>query len=354
MRQAASLTRRCVAAWPIIAERSPAAKTLRNVLLTVIVLLAMAPVSQGQQPKTIPRLCFLGFGPPAFDARSPRYDAFFEALRNLGYEDGRSIIIDYLTAEGRVERFPSLAAECLRRKADIIVPATTPAALAAKNTTQTIPIVMLTLGDPVGTGLVDSLARPGGNITGTSMMIPALAAKRLELLREAVPGIARVHVLSYLADPIAPLQVKALQDASRSFGMTLQVHDIRTGADIPGAFEAAAGDGAEGLIVTAEVIFGIHRTLVTELAARHRLPAMYAGPRLVRESGGLMGFFAVADDPERGAASYVDRILKGEKAAELPVQQPTRFQLVVNLKTAKALGLTIPPALLARADEVIE
>jgi putative ABC transport system substrate-binding protein len=272
----------------------------------------------------------------------------------LGYEDGRSIIIDYLTAEGRVERFPSLAAECVRRKADVIVPVTTPAALAAKNATNTIPIVMLTLGDPVGTGLVDSLARPAGNVTGTSAMIPVLAAKRLELLREAVPGISRVHVLTYLTDPIAPLQVKAMQEAFQSLGMMLRVHDIRTVDDLPAAFEAAAGEGAEGLIVTAESIFGIHRTRVTELAARHRLPAMYAGPRLVRESGGLMGFFVITDDLERGTASYVDRILKGEKAAELPVQQPTRFELVVNLKTAKALGLTIPPALLARADEVIE
>jgi putative ABC transport system substrate-binding protein len=157
-----------------------------------------------------------------------------------------------------------------------------------------------------------------------------------------------------VADPIAPLQVKAMQEASRSLGMILRVHDIRTVDDLPAAFEAAAGEGAEGLIVTAESIFGIHRTLVTELAARHRLPAIYAGPRLVREAGGLIGFFVIADDLERVSASYVDRILKGEKAAELPVQQPTRFELVVNLKAAKALGLTIPPALLARADEVIE
>jgi putative ABC transport system substrate-binding protein len=330
-------------------------KKLRAAFLAVLALLAVPPVSEGQQSKTIPRLCFLGFGGATFEARYPRFDAFFETLRNLGYQDGRSIIIDYLTAEGHIERFPSLAAECLRRKANVIVPATTPAALAAKNATPTVPIVMLPLGDPVGTGLVDSLARPGGNITGTSAMAPELAAKRLELLREAVPGISRVHVLSYLADPIAPLQVKAMQEASRSLGVTLQVHDIRTVDDLPAAFDAAVGEGAEGLIVTGESIFGIHRARVTELAARHRLPAMYAGPRLVRDGGGgLMGLVVIGADLESGTARYVDRILKGEKPADLPVQQPTRFQPVINLKAAKAIGYTVPQSLLDRADEVIE
>ena len=342
------------AAWRTAAPVRQLVTMLRVVLLAAIALLAVPPVSEGQQSKTIPRLCFLGFEPYTLGTR-PGIDAFFEALRDLGYVDGRSIIIDYLSADGRGERFPALAAECLRRKADVIVPSTTPAALAAKNATRTIPIVLLAMGDPVGTGLVTSLARPGANVTGTSLMVSDLAAKRLELLKEAIPGISRVHVLSYLADPIARLQVKAMKEAAQSLGVTLQVHDIQSADDLPAAFDAAVGEGAEGLIVTTETIFIIHRARVSELAARHRLPAMYAAAMMVRDGGGgLMAVSVIIDDLVRATASYVDRVLKGEKPADLPVQQPTKFELVVNLKAAKALGLTLPPAFLARADEVIE
>src|SRR5476651_1278202 len=192
--------------------------------------------ARAQQPKKIPRLCFLTFDPGTLRSRSPRFDAFFEGLRDLGYVDGQTITIDYLSAEGRGERFPALAAECLRLKADIIAVSTTPAAEAAKNATRTIPIIMIALGDPVGTGLVDSLAQPGGNVTGMSLMVSELAAKRLNLLTEAVPGISRVLVLAYLDDPIAPLQVKALKDAARSLSVTLQIHGVRTGDDLPAAF----------------------------------------------------------------------------------------------------------------------
>ena len=178
-----------------------------------------------------------------------RFDGFFQGLRDLGYVDGQTITIDYLSAEGHGERFPALAAECLRLKADIIAVSTTPAAQAAKNATRTIPIVMIALGDPVGTGLVDSLAQPGGNVTGMSLMVPELAAKRLELLKEAVPGISRVLVLTYLADPIAPLQVKALKKAARSLGVTLQIQDIQTADDLPAAFDAGARERVEGLLV---------------------------------------------------------------------------------------------------------
>ena len=250
--------------------------------------------------------------------------------------------------------FRALAAECLRLKADIIAVSTTPAAQAAKNATRTIPIVMIALGDPVGTGLVDSLAQPGGNVTGMSLMVPELAAKRLELLKEAVPGISRVLVLSYLADPIAPLQVKALKEAARSLGVTLQIHDIQTADDLPAAFDAGARERAEGLLTTAESIFVVHRARVSELAARYRLPAMYPYSIQVADAGGLMAYDVNFPDLERRAATYVDRILKGAKPSDLPVQQPTKFALVINLKTAKALGLEVPPTLLARADEVIE
>jgi putative tryptophan/tyrosine transport system substrate-binding protein len=227
-------------------------KTLRIGLLAILALLAAPPVSEGQQSKTIPRLCFLTLEPGTLQKRSPRFDAFFQSLRDLGYEDGKSIIIDYLSAEDRSDQFPALVDECLRRKADVIVPSTTPAAQVAKNATQTIPIVMIALGDPVGTGLVKSLAHPGGNITGMSQMVPELAVKRLELLKEAVPGISRVLVLTYLVDPIAPLQVNTMKEAAPLLGVSLLVHDIRTADDIPVAFDAAVKEGADGLIVTAE------------------------------------------------------------------------------------------------------
>ena len=330
-----------------------AVNTLRLALLVIIVLLAGSAVSEGQQPNAIPRLCLLVFEQYTLGKR-PGLDAFLQTLRDLGHVDGRSIIIDYLSAEERNERFPTVAAECLRLKADVIATTTTPAALAAKNATRTVPIVMMALADPVGTGLVNSLAQPGGNITGTSGMIPELAAKRLQLLKEAVPGISRVLVLTYLTDPIAPLQVKAMKEAAQSLGVTLLVHDIESADDLPAAFDAGVGEGADSLVVTAETIFVVHRAEVSQLAARHKLPAMYAAPIWVRDGGGLMAYNVAGYDLQRRAAEYVDRILKGAKPSDLPVEQPTKFELVINLKAAEALGLTIPPTLLARADEVIE
>ena len=326
---------------------------LRLALLVMLVLLAAPSVSEGQQSKTIPRLCFLTFERYTLGKR-PGPDAFLQTLRDLGHVDGRSIIIDYLSAEERNERFPAVAAECLRRKADVIATTTTPAALAAKNATRTIPIVMMALADPVGTGLVNSLTQPGGNITGTSTMTPELAAKRLQLLKDAVPGISRVLVLSYLTDPIAPLQVKAMKEAAQSLGVTLLVHDIQSADDLPAAFDAGVGEGANGLIVTAETIFAVHRARVSELAARHKLPAMCSASIWVRDGGGLMAYNVAGHDPQKRAAEYVDRILKGAKPSDLPVEQPTKFELVINLKAAEALGLNIPPNFLARADEVIE
>jgi putative ABC transport system substrate-binding protein len=219
-----------------------------------------------QQPKNIPRLCFLTFDPDI--SRLTRFGAFFQGLRDLGYTDGQTITIDYLSADGRSGGFPALAAECLRLKADIIVASTTPATQAAKNATRTTPIVMLALADPVGAGLVDSVARPGGNVTGSSMMVSELSAKRLALLKEAAPEISRVLMLAYPADPIAPLQVKALKEAAPLLGVTLEVQDIQTADDLPAAFEAGAKDGAEGLLVGAESIFLVQRARVSELAAR--------------------------------------------------------------------------------------
>jgi putative ABC transport system substrate-binding protein len=249
---------------------------------------------------------------------------------------GNNINISYLSADNNGDRFSTLIDECLSLKPDVIAVTTTPAAHLLKKATRTIPIVMVALGDPLGTGLVDSLSRPSENITGMSLMVPELAVKRLELLKELVPGISRVLVLSFLADPIAPIQVKALEGA------------------VPAAFEAASRAHAEGALITEESMFIVHRARVTELAARHKLPAVYPFLLPVTDAGGLMAYTVKAPALHRNAAAYVDRVLKGAKVADLPVQQPTQFELVINLKTAKALGLEVPPTLLARADEVIE
>jgi len=317
----------------------------------VLTMLAMPLAPAAQPARKIPRLCFLTFDPGT--PQSSRFTPFFQGLRDLGYVDGQTIAIDYLSAEGRGERFPALAADCLRLKADIVVVTTTPAAQAAKNATRTIPIVMHSLGDPVGTGLVASLARPGGNVTGTTLLASGLAAKRLGLLKEIVPRISRVLVLSYLVDPIAAPQVKELESAARSLGITLLVHDIRTADDLPAAFDAGAKERAEGVLTTAESIFVAQRNRVVQLAAQHRLPGIYPF-RLTVDAGGLIAYDSYTSDLQRRAAAFVDKILKGAKPSDLPVEQPTKFELIINLKTARALGLTIPPSLLQRADEVIQ
>jgi putative ABC transport system substrate-binding protein len=309
---------------------------------------------RAQQHQKIPRLCFLTFDPGTFQSRSARFEPFFNRLNELGYVDGQTITIDYLSAEGRNDRFAEIAAECLRFKADVITVTTTPGALAAKQATQTIPIVMLPLGDPVGVGLVSSIARPEGNVTGTTVMTSELTPKRLELLKDAVSSMSRVLVLSYLTDPIAALQVKALEAAAPSLGVKLQIQEIRSADDLPSAFDAAARESPEGLIVTAESIFNVNRKRVTELAARYKLPAIYPWSVMVTDAGGLMAYDANEPDLHWHAANYVDRILRGAKPSDLPIHQPTNVQFVINLKTAKALGLEVPPSLLARADEVIE
>jgi putative ABC transport system substrate-binding protein len=320
-------------------------------LFLALVVFALPLATEAQPAGRIPRLCFLTFDPGT--PQSSRFNPFFQGLRDLGYVDGQTITIDYLSADGRGERFAALAVDCLRLKADIIVVTTTPAAQAAKNATRTIPIVMGPLGDPVGTGLVASLARPGGNVTGLTLMASGLAAKRLELLKEIVPRLSRVLVLSYLVDPIAAPQVKELESAAHSLGVKLLVRDIRTADDLPAAFDAGARERAEGLLTTAESIFVVQRKRVVQLAAQHRLPGMYPYRDMV-EVGGLMSYGPNIADLNRRAATYVDKVLKGTKPADLPVEQPTKFEFVINSRTAKALGRTIPPVLLLRADQVIE
>lgn len=308
-------------------------------------------VAHAQERNNIPRLCFLTFDPGTLELS--RYKPFFQGLRDLGYLNGQTITIDYLSADSRAERFPALADECLQKKADIIVVTTTPAARAAKNATRTIPIVMIPLGDPVGTGLVASLARPGGNLTGLSFMATGIAAKRLELLKETVPTISRVLVLSYLVDPIAEPQVRELENAAQSLGVKLLVQDIRTADDLPTAFDVGTRERADGLLTTAESIFSVQRKRVVELAAQHKLPGMYP-VRAIVDAGGLMAYDLYTSHFIARAATYVHKILNGAKPTDLPIEQPTKIELVVNLKTAQELGLTIPQSILARADDVIQ
>src|SRR6266852_5765722 len=247
----------------------------RTFISGLTLALIAAPLAvEAQLAGRTPRLCFLTFDPGT--PQSSRFDPFFQGLRDLGYLDGHTITIDYLSAgASQAVGFPALATECLRLKADIIVVTTTPAAQAAKNATRTIPIVMHSLGDPVGTGLVASLARPGGNVTGTTLLASGLAAKRLGLLKEIVPRLSRVLVLSYPEDPIAALQVKELESVAHSLGVKLLVRDIQTADDLPAAFDTGAREGAEGVLTTAESIFVVQRNRVVQLAAQHKLPALY-------------------------------------------------------------------------------
>jgi putative ABC transport system substrate-binding protein len=314
---------------------------------TGAVLLAAPLAAEAQPLMTSPRLCYLAYVPSrAHDS------AFLQSLRDLGYAEGRNLTVDFLSADGRFERFPALAIECVRLKADVIVALTTPGALAAKKATSTIPIVSGPTGDPVGTGIVASLARPGGNVTGLTQMSPGLSAKRLELLKQAVPRVSRVSALANLSDPIAAAQVQEMEAAARSLDVRLRVRDVRTPEQLPGAFQAAVKERDEGLLTTIETVFLVHRARVLELAAKHGLPGMYPY-REFADAGGLMSYGPNRLALYRRMAAYVDKILKGAKPADMPVEQPTEFELVINLKTAKALGLTIPPSLLGRADEVI-
>ena len=326
-------------------------RTRTAVTTMAFVVIAVATASGVLASSKLPRLCFVTFDPSTREMN--RYGAFFERLRDLGYVDGRTITIDYLSAEGRGERFPVLAAECVRREATIIATTTTPAAQAVKHATRAIPIVMLVSGDPVGAGLVQSLGKPGGNVTGQSFMAPGLAAKRLELLKEVAPAISRVLVLTYRQDPIAEPQLVELRKAAQALKLTLLVQEIRTPDDFAGAFAAGVAQRADAVTVTSESISLVNRARVLDLAAKHRLPGAFPW-KAYAESGGLIAYAHDAAELYRGAAVYVDRILKGAKPADLPVGLPTRFELVINVKAARALGLTVPPSLLLRADALIE
>ncbi len=284
---------------------------------------------------------------------SRNLDGFRRGLRDLGYVEGQNIHLELRSAEATSAKLPDLAAELVRLKMDVIVTSGTPAALAAKRATTAIPIVMAVAGDPVGTQLVASLARPGANITGLSLMAPELGGKRLQLLKEVVPGVSRVAVLWNAANPYAVLVWRETEAAARTLGVRLQSLAVRGPDDFEGAFRAATSGRAGALITVEDGLTLSYRTRIVDFAAKSRLPAMY-GFREFVDAGGLMSYAADLFDLFRRAATYVDKILKGTKPADLPVEQPTRFELVINLKTAKALGLTIPPSILIRADQVIQ
>jgi putative tryptophan/tyrosine transport system substrate-binding protein len=281
------------------------------------------------------------------------YEALFERLRELGYVEGQNIIIERRYAEGRAEKFQEFAAEMVRLKADLIITITTPAALAAKNATTTIPIVIPTAIDPVGTGLIASLARPGGNITGGAVLTGEMAAKRLELLKEVVPSLSRTAVLWNSANPANALAWRETQGAARALGVTLQSHEVQGPKDFEVAFARMAEERPDALFVLDDALTIQYRKEIADFALQKRLPSVFAAKDRV-EAGGLMSYGPRYSEMMRHAASLVDKILRGAQPANLPMEQPTTFELVINLKTAKAIGLTVPPLLLSRADEVIE
>jgi putative ABC transport system substrate-binding protein len=301
------------------------------------------------QPK-IPRVGFVfGVGPTT---SKHNIEAFRQGLRELGYVEGQTIVLEVRWAEGRSERMQELMAELVGLKVDVLVAASPPAALAAKNATQTIPIVMLAI-DPVGLGLVGSLSRPGGNVTGLSYFSEAISGKRLELLKEAIPGLARVGVLRNPQVPSHPIYWKDTEVAAHRLGVALEALEVRGPEDFEAAFAGAKQRNAQALLVFNDILTIAYSSRITALAASSRLPAIY-GFREFPDAGGLMSYGPSTVPLFRRAASIVNKILKGAKPADLPVEQPTTFELVINVKVAKALGLTIPPSLLARADELIE
>jgi putative tryptophan/tyrosine transport system substrate-binding protein len=321
-------------------------------MVAIAHLLVAASSAHAQPAGGTARMCFLTFDPGS-TMKSNRYGDFFGALRNLGYQDGKTLRVEYLSAEGKSERFPALAAECVKRRVDVIVASSTPAALAAKKATSTIPIVITPLGDPVGSGLVSSLSRPGGNLTGTTLLAPAIAAKRMELLKEAVPRVSRVLVLSYLIDPIAPPQVEQIKAVAEKLGVKVVIREIRTAEDLPAAFEAGARENVDAVMPTNESIFVANRQRVIELASKHRLPGIYFH-RAFAQDGGLLVYAPNLPLLQARSAAYVDQVLKGAKPADLPIEQPSKFELIVNLKAANALGISMPQLLLLRADELIQ
>jgi ABC-type uncharacterized transport system substrate-binding protein len=318
--------------------------------LALSALLFACASAEAQQTKKVPRIGFLS---PGFSSTISAGGRLQAALRKLGYIEGQNIVIEWRFAEGRQERLPNLATDLVRLKVDLIVTAAAPAALAAQNATKTIPIIMASISDPVGLGLVASFARPGGNITGMSNIAMDLGGKRLELLTEVSPKVSRVAVLWVSMSPGSQAQMKETEVAARSLQVQLQPVGVDGPDHFENAFSAVTRASPDALLVLTNPLLGDHRVQITDFAAKNRLPAIYPGTEYV-EAGGLMSYSDDAADRYHHVARYVDKILKGTKPADLPVLQPTKFELFINLKTAKQIGLTIPQRVLQRADKVIK
>jgi putative ABC transport system substrate-binding protein len=308
-------------------------------------------VAQAQQPTKVPRVGFLGASSPS--AISGRLDAFRQGLRALGYVEGKNILIEYRYAEGKLDRLPALAADLVRVKVDVMVLAGPASIHPAKEATNTIPIVMANDADPVGSGVIASLARPGGNITGLSNLAPEIGGKRLEILKEIVPRLARAAVLGTSTTAGTAQVLKEMEIAAGVFKLHLQYLDVPGPKDVETAFREARKGRADAVLVLQGGVFNSQRKQIAALAVKSRLPAIYHAPEYV-EDGGLMSYGVSVTDLYRRAATYVDKILKGAKPSDLPVEQPKKFELIINLKAAKRIGLTIPPNVLARADRVIK
>ena len=319
-------------------------------LALVAMLFVLCSSAEAQQPPKAPRIIgFLGVTSPS--TISARIDAFRQGLRELGHVEGKNIVIEYRWAEGKFDRLPDLAGELVRLKVEVIVTGGPADTSAAKKAAATIPVVMGFDNDPVGSGFVTSLARPGGNITGLSTLSPELSGKRLELLKEVVPRLSRVAVFGTSIQPGNAQSLREAELAAKAFGLQLQYLDVLDPKDIETAFQTVGGR-ADAVLVLQSPVFNRQRAQLADLAVKSRLPAMYAQPEYV-ESGGLMTYGPSMTDLFRRAATYVDKILKGAKPADLPVEQPIKFEFIINLKTAKQIGLTIPPNVLVRADKVI-
>jgi putative ABC transport system substrate-binding protein len=316
-----------------------------------VMLFAFDFPAEAQQPKKVPRIGMLGIVPAS--AAEGRIEAFRQGLRELGYVEGKNIVIEYRTAEGKLENLPALAAELVRLKVDVIITRGPPPTRSAKEATNTIPIVMGWDYDPVGNGFVASLARPGGNITGLSSLAPEISGKQLELLKEIVPKLAQVAVLGNSTIQGNAQALRETEAAAGVFGVHLQYLEVRGPTDIETAFRAASKGRADAVLVLTNPFPFSQRKQVVDLAAKSRLPAIYPQSEYV-EDGGLMTYGPSINDLFRRAAIYVDKILKGAKPTDLPVEQPTKFEFIINLKAAKQIGLTIPPNVLVRADKVIK
>ena len=321
-------------------------------ILVVALSLDLAYFAQAQQPTKVPRIGCLYAGSPS--TQSARIEAFRQGLRELGYVEGENIIIEYRYSEGNYDRLPALAAELVRLKVDIIITGGAPATVAAKEATVMIPIVMTQVGDPVGSGFVASLARPGGKVTGLANFAPELSGKRLELLKEIVPRLSRVAVFGTSTSPDNAPSLREVELAAGAFGVKLQYLDVLRPKDVETAFREASKGRADAVLMMASgPVLNPRRKEILELAVKSRLPVIYTGRASV-EAGGLMAYGVNQNDLDRRAATYVDKILRGAKPADLPVEQPTKFEFIINLKAAKQIGLTIPPNVLARADRIIK